>query len=260
MTEPTKPPIHLVQGPFATTACYVSPASRMITLHGDQKVGKSTLLATIPAEWTLDVVDFDGGLENMLAEWQRRGRSPNDLSIRQAFSYAQLHAAMWNLPKDRSIYALDTYTMAMRRFKTHIDAKMGNTPSELVNWQKVGGAISAMAIEYLDRWRDQIGAMGAWGIIVCQDKAKDAEEGVRLAPDLVGACARDAAAMPSFVLHLELYKEANAGKFVFKRRVRCQGSSTVMAADRSGALAEYEPADLAHVIRKVEAHRAEPQV
>lgn len=249
-TTITAPPAkQAVGGPFGATQHYLSPASKTILLFGDQKTGKTTTIKSLPRDWKLHIIDYDGGLESI------DGYNNPRYDVVGVNSFGELHAAMWNLDSGYDAYILDTYTTAMKRFKTHVKATMGNDPKAITNWQKVGGAISTMAVEYLDRWRDLVAANGAWGIIICQDKHKDIDGGVKLAPDLVGACARDAAGMVNFLLHLERKSTAVAGKMTIERVFRTADTPTVMAGDRSRCLNEFEPADLGALIEKVTRYR-----
>ena len=231
-----------------------SPAANLILAYGDQKSGKTTLLSKLPLGFKVHVIDFDGGLvrgEGVLKRYTDRGGDEANFTVVQPIDFGETHAAMWHLPPDHNIYVLDTYTTAMKRFKTQVTGLLDVKPSDVVDWRKIGGSLSYMAIEYLDRWRDQVASVGAWGLILCQDKLKGDEGALKLGPDLIGACARDAAAMPSFLLHLE-YQTVNEGGYTaLKRVLRTAGSTDVMAGDRSGILDTFEPADLGALIEKV---------
>lgn len=247
--------------PFEHAEQYSSPASKMILLHGDQKSGKTCTVASFPLEWKIHIIDFDGGLEPFLLMWEARGGKRDAITVAPASNFLELHSAMWHIPPAHHLYVLDTYTAAMKRFKAHITTKMGSSIKDLTDWGKVGGQMSAMAIDYLDHWRDQVGTQGAWGLIICQDKTKDVGNGIlKLAPDLVGAASRDASGMCNFLLHLEQIKEAKAGSFVTERKFRTAEDATVMAGDRSLALATHEPADFTALIQKIETKRRNPSL
>lgn len=246
--------------PFAETGKYRSSASRLICLHGDQKTGKSSLLCTFPPEWKLHIIDFDGGLEPMLNLWDQMGKDRKNLTIKGAPTFKDLHAAMWNLPKGNDLYVLDTYTTAQKRFKAHVVLSMGLDPTSLaaVDPWKIGGKQSGYAAEYLERWKDQVAAEGAWGLIICQDKQKIEEPfPPKLCPDLPGAVGRDVAGGVNFLLHLEKERKTVGGKITWKRVLRTAETPNVMAGDRSHSLLPLEEADFSVLIEKIKKKRGE---
>lgn len=226
-------------------------------MYADQGAGKSTLTGTAPIGFKIHVVDFDGGmgLEPAKRLWLERGGRLGESGLSftpPVTSFSGLHAALWNLPTDKDLYVLDTYTTAMKIFKAYV--MQGKI--EITDWRKVGGKISGLAIDYFDRWRTQVLQRGAWGLVLAQDKSKEVpmdSGNERLCPDLVGASGRDVSGMVDFLFH---YEREKMGSGEWKRVLLTQDTPHVMAKDRSGALSRTEPADLEHIITKVEAHMA----
>jgi len=237
--------------------------SRLMAIYGDQGCGKTSLIATAPLTFRIHVIDLDGGLESAQNAWIKRGGSPQNLtSASDITSFAKLHAAMWTLPPDKDLYVLDTYTTAMKLFKSHIQ----KDKIEITDWMKVGGKISGLAIDYFDHFRRQVLATKAWGLVLCQDKLKTIEPEVeRLCLDLVGAAGRDVAGMVDFLLHYERQRvvgkdpDGKPSIVDWKRVLRTQETPATMAKDRSGALATpYEVCDLASLFTKIDKKRNSP--
>ena len=241
-----------------TPFTYQSNTSNLICVFGDQGSGKSSLIATAPLSWNIHVIDVDGGLEPMYRAWKARGGSrPQIDSISNLTKFSELHAALWTLPPGKDLYVIDTYTTAMKLFKSHVQGGK----IEITDWMKVGGKVAGLAIDYFDHFSRQVAAQKAWGLVLCQDKSKEVAGEMRLCPDLVGAAGRDVAGMVSFLLHYERRKVVEKGpdgknKLVWKRALRTEETVLTMAKDRSGALATpFEEPNLEHIIETVTAHR-----
>ncbi len=241
---------------------YQSTSSNLMCAYGDQGSGKSSFIATAPLDWDIHIIDIDGGLEPARDAWRARGGDQARWSIVSDIStYPKLHAALWTLPPGKNLYVIDTYTTAMKLFKSHV---MHNK-IEITDWMKVGGKVAGLAIDYFDHFRRQVAAQNAWGLVLCQDKTKEIADEMKLCPDLVGAAGRDVAGMVSFLLHFERQKvveKGEDGKSVSKwnRMVRTSENNFTMAKDRSNALASpLETPDLSLILEKIQAKRAEEQ-
>jgi hypothetical protein len=217
---------------------------------GDQGTGKTCLVTTVPEGWKVFVSDIDGGLEPARNIWLKQGRDIDHLVWRQAESFRGFHAAVWNPPSGFNLYVLDTYTIGMIRIKKHVMAAMGIGPEELVDWMKIGGKISSMAVDYFENWREKVAAQGAWGLVLCQEKL-EGDDNPKVVPDLVGQARRHVAGICSELFHLEKEAQVVAGKKTWRRVFRTKELPGVMAKDRSLALDEIEPADLKVVIDKI---------
>jgi len=251
-------------GAFTETAKYRSTASNIICLYGDQKIGKSCLIAA--SSWSpstkLFLHDIDGGWEFAKSIWNQ-SHPPSNLLLKPVDSYGDLHEGLWNMPEGFGVYVIDTYTKAMNKFKLYVNKPTpsvdahGATVLPITDWQKIGGKISGLALDYFERWMQVVSSRNAWGIIVCQEKTESYEDGKpsKLVPDLVGKARAEVAGTANFVFHVEYEKKVVGGKVSYERVLRTQNSATCMAADRSGVLDPFEPPDLAAIIRKVELKR-----
>jgi hypothetical protein len=133
---------------------------------------------------------------------------------------------------------------------------MGISPDELIDWWKVGGKISAMAMTYFDQWCEIVKRNNAWGLVLCQEKT-EGDDNPKCVPDLVGQCRRHVAGVSNYVFHLEKHLLVKDGRRSYERVLRTKDSPGVMAKDRSNALLELEPAHLSNIIAKIEAAREE---
>jgi hypothetical protein len=243
------------------TTVYQSAASKIICLSGDQKLGKSCGVVDTewPKDWKVFVHDIDGGFEYAKKLWLSRGHSPANLSLAPGDTHVEVHKSLWDPPPGHDLYVIDTYTTAMKRFKSYVQKNAAKTGEmlDITDWKKVGGKISGLALDYFERWLQQVGKEGAWGLIICQERHEDVKGQplTRAVPDLVGQARRDVAATANFVFHLEMKLDNKGGQRMWRRVLRTQGTPTVMAADRSGFLEPEEPYDLAGIIKKVEAGR-----
>ena len=248
----------MTDGPF--TADQELDTNKLILVFGDQKAGKTSLIGTLPLDYKVHVIDVDGGWGPAKRLFRERGGDP-DKQWTRAYpkTFGELHAALWTLPPDKDVYVIDTYTTAMKVFKSQVAPKASKSvPIEPTDWKTTGGKVSGLAIDYLDHFRRQVAQAGSWGIILCQDKMKDAGDNTeKLCPDLVGAAGRDAAGMVDYLLHYERRSEFTKGadgksKQTWKRLLRTEESPVCMAGDRSGALnAPHEEADLSVIIEKI---------
>ena len=245
---------------FKQTSSYRSSASNIICLIADQKAGKTCSLVDTPwpEGWKLYVHDIDGGFEYAKQIWDKR-HDPANLTIKSVFTMNDLHEGLWSPPPGHNLYAIDTYTMAMKKFKVHLTPPAdGSGLIPVTDWKKIGGKISGYAIDYFERWTQMVSKHGAWGIIICQEKREENEAtGLsKIVPALIGQARTDVAATANVVLHLELQKKIIAGKIEWERVFRTRETPTCMAADRTGALDPIEPANLAAIIKKIETKRA----
>jgi len=243
-------------GPFK----YESSASKLICYFSDQKAGKTCSIPTSswPKDWKIHVLDIDGGFELAKQLWNQQ-HDPQNLTIQPVRSYGDLHAGLWSPPPGHNIYFLDTYSSAMKKFKVHVSHpkpdvdEHGVMTLPITDWWKIGGKISGLAVDYFERWSQMVGSYGAWGVVICQEKSEG--DPPRLVPDLIGQARKDVASTCNFVLHLEKARKAVGGVMAWERTIRTVEIPQCMAGDRSGALDDFEPVDLAAIIRKVEAKR-----
>lgn len=245
---------------------YKSAAAKIICLYSDQKLGKTCGIVDTswPADWRVYVHDIDGGFEFARKLWRKRGHPEGNLTIAPGNTPQEVHKGIWDLPPGQNLYVLDSFTKAMGRFKVYVQGKQSVEAGGLIeetDWKKIGGKISGYALDYFERWLQQVGRNDAWGLVICQERHDDVpgSDLTKVVPDLVGKARVEVASTANFVFHLELRKEAKAGQQVWVRKLRTRGTPTVMASDRSGYLDDDEPYDLAAIIAKVEAGRLADQ-
>jgi hypothetical protein len=244
-------------GPFKQTAQYRSSAAKIIVIFADQGHGKSCALVDTdwPKDWRVCVLDIDGGFEFARNLWAKR-HPPENLLVQPCTNLSELHEGLWTLPDGYNLYAIDTYTSAMKKFKRRVnelEPKAGGIP--ITNWREVGGKISGLALDYFERWQSEVNRHDAWGVVVCHQKS-EGDDPPKYVPALVGQARADVAGTANFVLHIEDQKVIEAGRERWRKVFRTRHVPTCLAKDRSGALDEFEPVDLAQVIRKVEAKRS----
>lgn len=207
--------------------------------------GKTSLIATMPGRKV--IISIERGLLSLSpANQQRMFGKVEDIrtmAIETATDFREAYNLLSNPEhlKHWDSLAIDSATevaqkVVSERLATNKDGR------------KAYGEANEFMARYLKLFRD---LPGKHVLFICQqDKDQDDTGKLMFMPDMPGkTLAKDVGHYPDEIFSLQLSpKDANGKTWRF---LRCWPDVTYSAKDRSGALAEIEPPDLAHIIAKI---------
>ena len=239
--------------------------NNIIVVYGNQKVGKTSLAATMPKGSKVHLIDLDRGTENLARLWIKTHKLA-DLSVTPVLDASQFHRAVWNLPKGHGLYVIDTYSKACDRF-IEAEAEIEIDGSRRMNQHK-WGIVSGKAHNYYARFVDQIAQMvqkegrdNVWGLILAHSKRNEVPTGnyqteIHMQPLITGSAEAAISGDASFLFFMEEAKVAKPdGTVGTARRLRTRATGRIKAGDRTDALRAEEPADLSVILSKIVAAR-----
>ena len=251
-------------------------APTFLCIYGGEKTGKTTTLASLlheevdgqilEPESRMHIVDVDHGLEGFINRWVSKGKpitkDGNTISIPQVDievvnNLQEFHEAVWVLPEGYRYYVIDSFTRAGKFFIKKVQPKQ--EPG--YRHRNANMDISYLFEDYIDRFEElnwQLQKNDAWLIIICHERRKDAwgDSDERIEPLLFGAAGQKLDRVVTGIWRLQLVTKETPSGWVTGRQFRTAQTSTIIAGDRTGALDEVEPANIARCIRKIEKFRA----
>lgn len=255
-------------------------------IWGAAKVGKTTLLKSLPAAETL-VIDVEAGLKSVqgtpfdcetIRNWEKAralacyigGADPalslNDPNVPYSAAYYKLaiehYKEKFDLNKYKYLF-VDSITVASQLCKKYCvrDARSFTEKGKLDN-RKVFGLIADEMIAWLTHLQ-HIKTMNVWLVGRLVKTALDSGEVVYV-PELEGAKTKDAlAGLVDEILTMTLMHGKDADGKDYTRRVFVTSLNNMWgfpAGDRSGCLDLYEPAHLGNVTEKINSGKAKMHI
>jgi hypothetical protein len=247
-------------------------APNFLCVYAGEKVGKSTVLATLLDDEAIErgdkihIVDVDHGLEGFINKWHEKGKPierkdgkmtiPN-VSVDVVSNMDEFHEAVWTLPEGYKYYVIDTLTRAGKFFIKK--AQPTQTPGKRA--KNANMEIAFTFEDYIDRFEELAWGLveqDAWLIINCHQKRNKVvgtdDDGVE--PLLYGSAGGKLNRVTTGIWRLQLVEVMSGDGFVTGRQFRTAQTETIVAGDRTGALDEIEPANFAKCFKKIRDVRA----
>jgi hypothetical protein len=258
-------------------------APNFIVIYAGEKVGKSTVLVStinetieggeiLEKDSHLHITDVDHGLEPFINRWIEKGKPyrmetdpdgkqriiiPN-VTVDTVSSRKEFHDAVWTFPDGYQFYAIDTMTRAGKHFIKSVQPKQ--IPGERA--RNANMDIAALFEDYIDRLEElawDLNKQGAWLIVLCHQKPAVYEKNELVAPTqplLYGSAGAKLNRVATGIWRLQLQEIQTPNGWVTGRQFRTAQTEAIVAGDRTGALNEIEPANIAKCIKKIREHRA----
>jgi hypothetical protein len=158
------------------------------------------------------------------------------------------------LPDGYKYYVIDTLTRAGKHFIKSVQPKQ--VPGERA--KNANMDIAALYEDYIDRIEElawDLNKRGAWLFVVCHQAPAKYEKNELIEPTrplLYGSAGSKLNRVATGIWRLQLQEvQGPTGEWVTGRQFRTAQTDAIVAGDRTGALAEVEPANIARLVQKI---------